>query len=413
MKKVVIIFKKELKDTLRDKRTLMTMLLLPLVLYPVIFSVISGITQSQTKKSMAKTLEIGYWDYGQIEKLRNSFEEIELISVNRFDEFMQVESLLTADETNKADSLISTLVLTKKLDAFVLVDSEFNSKLDSNLAGLVKLFYNSTTDENITRSRIQAVLDIYKEDLLKKRFAAQHLDRSFAEGIIVDKIDTAPEKQRIGKFVGGFLPYFFIIFCFMGSMYPAIDLGAGEKERGTIETILVSPATRKEILFGKIGVIMLTGIFSALISILGILLTVNFIEFIPTEILDIVYGLLSPKNIIMILVLLLPLSLFFASFLFSMSIYAKSYKEAQSIITPMIVVVIMPAIIGLLPGIELNHITALIPVLNVSLVTKDLIGGTLDYIYMVEALITLTLMAGIGILFSVYWFGKEGNILRG
>jgi sodium transport system permease protein len=224
---------------------------------------------------------------------------------------------------------------------------------------------------------------------------------------------VASPKERFGKTVGGMVPYFFVIFCFMGAMYPAIDLAAGEKERGTMETLLTAPVSRFQILLGKFAVVVLTGILSAAVSMLGIYVAVLQVKEIPPELLAMIMGILDVQTIVLVLSLLLPLTVFFAAFLLSLSIFAKSYKEAQSLISPLTFVVILPMMVGLMPGIELDPVTALIPVLNVSLATKEIIAGTIKPLLLAEVYISLVALASVSLWGCAKWFEREETIFRG
>jgi sodium transport system permease protein len=110
--------------------------------------------------------------------------------------------------------------------------------------------------------------------------------------------------------------------------------------------------------------------------------------------------------------LLVPLAVFFAAGLLSISIFARSFKEAQSLMTPLSIVVIMPVVIGLMPGIKLDATTALIPVLNVSLASKDIIAGTISYGLMAEVYGSLVVLAALSLYGCARWFGRESTIFR-
>ncbi|MDH5806005.1 MAG: ABC transporter permease subunit, partial [Gemmatimonadota bacterium] len=220
-------------------------------------------------------------------------------------------------------------------------------------------------------------------------------------------------KEVLGKNVGGFLPYMFVIFMFTGAMYAGIDLSAGEKERGTLETLLSSPASRLEIVLGKFVVVAAVGIASALISMTGLYVAVRFgFEEIPEEIMEVVWEVLNVKVIAMIASLLLPLAAFFSALILALAVQAKSFREAQSTLTPLSIVVILPVVIGILPGMELNAVTALVPILNVSLATKDVIAGTIDPLYLSLAYISLFALASASIAFCVFWFNREETLFR-
>jgi len=223
--------------------------------------------------------------------------------------------------------------------------------------------------------------------------------------------NIATEKEMIGKIAGGILPYIFIAFGFAGCMYPAIDLFTGEKERGTIETILTTPVLRWQILFGKMGVVILSGFIAATFALLGLFLSFEFLDISKNkEMHEIILSILSVRFIISLFILLFPLIVFFAGIMTPIAVYAKSFKEAQSIITPLNILVFLPAMVGFFPGIELNLTTACIPVVNVVLATKDLIAGTLDIGLFSISFGVMFLIAFASVLFSYKQYGKESNI---
>jgi sodium transport system permease protein len=195
-------------------------------------------------------------------------------------------------------------------------------------------------------------------------------------------------------------------------MYPAIDLFTGEKERGTIETLLTTPVARWQILFGKMGVVVLSGLMASLSALFGLFLSIEVFQLVEDkELLSIIHSILSPGFIFMLFSLLLPLTVFFAGVMIPISIYTKSFKEAQSIITPLNIVMVLPAMVGFFPGIELNGITACIPVVNVVLATKELIAGTLDIGLLSLSFFVMVLLALTAIFVSYKRFDKETNII--
>jgi sodium transport system permease protein len=200
----------------------------------------------------------------------------------------------------------------------------------------------------------------------------------------------------------------------MGAMYPAIDLAAGEKERGTLETLLVSPASRSEFVAGKYLVVLTTGIVAALLSMFSLTLSLNYmmnnlIGDIASELIRLQFNL---EMVILIILIILPLAGIFASLLLSVSIFARSFKEAQSYITALNMLIILPAFISFLPGIEIDYKLALIPVINVSLIIKNAIAGTVEWNYVVVAFISTLILAVIALFFCKKWFERESVIFR-
>jgi sodium transport system permease protein len=276
--------------------------------------------------------------------------------------------------------------------------------------GSVEFYYESTNEG--VENRIVSVFDAYENKIIDERLTKVNIDKALINPVNIAHKDVATVQEKIGKYAGGLIPYVFIIFCFIGAMYPAIDLFTGEKERMTIETILTTPAKRIQILTGKMVVVVLTGIMSALLAIVGLFLGLNFAETLPTQLLDVAGDILQVNFIVLLLTMLIPLTIFFGGILIPISIYAKSFKEAQSIITPINIVVIVPAIVGMLPGVELSLQTAAIPVVNIALATKEIIAGTIDYGLLSIVYASLILIAVASVAFSVRYFSKENNILR-
>lgn len=396
MKKIVIVFKKELKDILRDRRTIIFMIAIPLLVFPVLISIASGMIMSQAKEAQERTLQIGLLTYGNASGFRQ----------------MLLDRKDVALQENLDQEQGTAYVKQGDLDALIVFDKEFDRNVEARSQGSVKLYTKVTEEGEIERERVLELLREFEETLLAKRFQEMDLDESIIKTIDIEEQNLATEKERLAEAVGGFLPYLFIIFCFTGSMYPAIDLAAGEKERGTLETLLTSPVDRFQILMGKFGVVVLTGIFSALVAMLGLYVGISRMTKIPPELLNTIMSILEVKSILILLSLLLPLSIFFAGILLSLSIYARSYKEAQSIISPMMFVVIIPAFIGLLPGFELTMTTALIPILNVSLATKAIIAETITLPLLLTVYVSLILFALVSIYLCSKIYGRESAIFR-
>lgn len=396
MKAILTIFKKEWIDTLRDRRTIIAMVIIPLLLIPVMIGIVTKIAISQAKKAEQKVIKLGVISRGNAS-----------VFVGKLSEMGDFELIMDFPEDS-----VKSFIRNGTLDAALIFARNFDDEIRAQRSGKLDMYYESTADENISRRRIRNLVEEIRRDLLARRFAELNLDESVIETVDLVENDVASEQEKIGKFIGGFLPYMFVIFCFMGAMYPAIDLGAGEKERGTLETLLASPASRLEILLGKFGVVALTGLTSAGLAIVGIYLGIRQVADIPEEILSTLLGLLEVKAIVTLLSLLLPLTVFFGAILLGLSIFAKSFKEAQSIITPLNIVVILPAAVGLFPGIELNFVTALIPVLNVSLATREILAGTATLGSLIPVYLSLFLLAGVSLWVCSKWFGREETIFR-
>jgi sodium transport system permease protein len=396
MKTVITVFKKELIDTIRDRRTIMFMIIIPLLLFPVLFKIMFSVQEKQAKKAEEKTLRVACVDRG---------------NAARFVAMLEERDDLTLVADVPLDS-ITAFVEEERVDGVFVVDDDFDEVVADLDPGRIDFYFKSTDEKRIIRNRLTDIVDEYEEEIIDARFERLELDEDVVDGVDLKQHNVASMKEQFGKQVGGFLPYIFILFCFMGAMYPAIDLGAGEKERGTLETLLTAPVNRFHILLGKFGVIVLTGILSAVVSMVGLYAGLRQSKELPPEIFDTIVKILGADTILTIFSLLLPLTVFFAGVLLSVSLSAKSFKEAQSLITPLNLAVIVPAAVGMVPGISMNFKTALIPVLNVSLATKEIIAGTMTTSNLVVVYASLAFYAILSLWGSVLWFKRESTIFR-
>jgi sodium transport system permease protein len=394
---IFTIFKKELIDTLRDKRTLMAMVIIPLLVFPLIMTVFTSISKSYSKDLADKTLKVGVVEGTEKNEI---LAYVDILQQSDKVELIYYKDTVEIKKEIKEDNLHFGMVF----------PADFNSKLSNNGTGEVKIFHNST--KMGYKQQMDLILEMKIKGLDSLRLQKLEVTEENITPIKLDYQDVASDKEKIGKIAGGILPYFFIIFCFIGCMYPSIDLFTGEKERGTIETILTVPVTRVQLLIGKMGVVVASGLLAATLALVGLFVTIKMGTVIEDpKLLEVITGILSAEFILTLYLLLIPLTIFFAGIMIPIAVYAKSFKEAQSIITPLNMVVILPAMVGFFPGIELNLTTSLIPVVNIVLSTKEIIAGTINYGYLGIVFVSSAVLAGIAIYISHKQYSKETNVV--
>ena len=395
---LLAVVKKELIDSLRDRRTLLAMILVPLLAFPILGIGVVSFARSKAEEANAKILKVAV-----VDPMHDSGVADHLAG----------QPGLDIEQTSDVSQLPHR-IKDEGLDAAVVVDPTFRQNLQKNQPGGVTLIYRSSEDFEVSKRRIQTGLDALEHDILADRFKNAGLDPSFVRGIDVQEHDITAVRERIGKLLGGLLPYVFIAFCFTGCMYPAIDLAAGEKERGTLETLLTAPLTRRTLVLGKFIVVALAGVLSAILAMVSLWFTVTYggIEGLPKGALDAVVELLDPVAIAAVLALLVPLSAFFAAVLLMLSVYARTYKEAVSIISPLILVVFVPTLPAMLPGTKLTAMTALVPILNVSLATRELLADTAQPAHIALVFASLVALAAASLVACTRWFAREDIVFR-
>lgn len=391
MKTILTVIRKEFLDLFRDKRTLISAILVPAIAFPIIIIGIVKLQVNLLEKEKAKQLKITLINApGTFEEDIFAGENVKIFDL----------SLETAKQK----------IINDSLDAVLTFQNDFSTQISQLKSGEINLYYKSTN--KTVYKRISKYLEYYKTKILNARLKKMSISNEIIEPLKISEIDIAPPKEQIGELLGGILPYMFIIFAFMGCMVPAFSLITGEKESGTMETLLTVPASRTKILFAKMITIALFGLTAAFVSILGMVAAMKFLPNIQGDLLSVIRDLVNPKFILMLIVMLIPLSFFFGGLLSAIVVRANSYKEAQSYVSPLMIVIIIPAMIALMPGISLNWTTVWIPILNISLATKEIISETISLPMYFTIIFSLILIAVIALYTSLKQFTKEGMVLK-
>lgn len=394
---IFTIFKKELKDTLRDRRTLVMMLVIPILVFPVIMNIFVSVSAAFSEAAANEEINIGFigkkegYLYRQLDMLPDAYGAKKILL---FKDSLELKDAIRRDS----------------IQLGIMSSYQLDEEMARHKPSKVKLLFNAT--EIGMKERGDRYMELIQSIARQERYIDLNLKESVLTPFELTNENVASDQEMIGKLAGGFLPYIFIAFGFIGCMYPAIDLFTGEKERGTIETLLTTPVSRLQILFGKMGVVVLSGLLAASAALVGLFLSIEFLDVVENEeLLGIIHGMLSPKFILLLFFLLIPLTVFFAGVMIPIAVYAKSFKEAQSIITPLNIIMVLPAMVGFFPGISLSVITACIPVINVVLATKELVAGTLDTGLLILSFMVMLSLAVLAVFISYKRFDKETNII--
>lgn len=389
------IIRKELLDTLRDHRTIVTMLVVPLAVIPIAVFLLGKMGEGATTTD-ANVVRVGIVSHGNAQDFEWGL---------RTDERAVVFRVETESEAQR-------LVKDDLLDAAVIFDSAFDAHVASLQMGEVSVLYNHYGSP-AERRRVQEFLRAYEQELVSARFASLSAPSEWARALRLDEHEITRADEVLARMLAGLLPYMVIIFCFLGCMYPALDLGAGEKERRTMETLLSAPTSRLEIALGKFAVVTMIGYASACVALLAILLGLLPHAGAQSSLISAMWSVFSPGHLSMLLLLLLPLTMFFAAVLLAVSVYARSFKEAQSIITPLTFVAIFPAGLALIPSIDFGIGTAVVPVLNVSLAMKSVATGGMAFLPVLISFVTLVILAAIALKVCAAFFEREAVVFRG
>lgn len=356
------IFKKEMIDILRDKKTIFMMIILPLLLYPILMVGASSIMSMSINKMEQTTVNIAF----------NNNPSDNLINIlNKTNEYDEAKvNIIKVDDYKEA-------LDNETLDAYVEINE--NNDIQS-----YKIYTNSSKNNSYTaEKRIKEALDEYKEEIVEMNLAQEGLDaQKTLEPITCETLDIAKNEEIAGNILGQILPFILIIGVLLGSIYPAIDVMAGEKERGTLETLFTLPISNLELVMGKYMAVSFCAVVTAFLNIISILISIGFMTLtagIANEMgipkFDFTQ-MIFPGIITMICIGL------FAMVVSAISMcvcsLAKSFKDAQNYITPVMLIIMIPSYVSMIPNIELDGFTSTIPVVNISLLIKSVLSFKFD-----------------------------------
>jgi sodium transport system permease protein len=391
------VFRKEMLEVLRDRKTLVFMIVLPLALMPLIMRLFTGYMIEAEKKAATETISYAVFGAEHLPGLEDALADTPGFQIV---ELGSPEELASALEDERVE-----------LGVVVPEPEDPEAQLE------VELHFDNAKLTSKVKSRAKAPLDVVADARRRARLEAAGIEGFDAQAAVLEPIviverGTATARERLGEAFGGILPYMLIPFCFLGALYPAIDLGAGEKERGTLETLLLAPVPRSRIVLGKFLVVFITGVVAALLTVLGL---GGWLAIEGPSLggdLGEVLGTIGALDLFLVAAMLLPTTAMFAALLLCISIYAKSFKEAQSYAAPLNLLVILPAVFAMLPGVELDWKWAMVPVTNVALAIKELVKGTIDYTMLLAILGSTTVVAGALLWATTKWFQRESVLFR-
>ncbi len=260
--------------------------------------------------------------------------------------------------------------------------------------------------------RVHWLLDRWKSELKKTRFIRRGIDAEFDDpfAIAEPKSSDTTDPEKIAEMVIRIFPFMLVMWSLAGALYPAVDLCAGEKERGTMETLLISPAGREEIVLGKFLTIWMFSSASALLNLFSMGITTwLFRALLP-------HGTFPIGAVFWCILLSLPLSALFSAICLAVGAYARSSKEGQYYLMPLFLVTMPLVFLTLAPGVELNPVYSLIPVTGVALLMQKLMMSpslaTVPWLYFIPVLAPIALYSGLALRWAIDQFQREEVLFR-
>lgn len=378
LNKIGPLFKREMTDIFRDKKTLFMMVVLPILLYPLMVVGMTMLMSAITMNQQETVYKISMEDVPAQDALKALCQEQMEMEPEDEDRALtyELEFVELAQLEDESGKLTQEEALQNKLiEAYVTYDA----KQDKTYI----VHYLGASDESQTAERAMLdLLELYEKRLQSEKLAQLSLDEDeIMHPVHYRSENMSSNEQTMGNVMGQMLPMMIIVSIMMGAMYPAIDVTAGERERGTLETLLTLPVSNFELIMSKFLAVSVIACVSAFFNVLSMGAAFGFMFAYMAESvggLEINLASFIPAVLFTILVML-----FFAMFVTAVSmcvcVFAKSFKEANNYITPVMLVFMFASLVTMVPGVELDAVTAAIPIVNISLMIAKLFTFTYDY----------------------------------
>jgi sodium transport system permease protein len=420
---VWVIFRREVRDQARDRRTLFMIFVLPILLYPMLSLGVLKLQESFGEQQRTVLL-VGAANLPETPPLLNARRDG--FAPDLFDtpaEAGRLKVKLPESEQGWLDpGFRKRAIRAGVADAILPIPAEIRQRLATIEAERLPIYYDSTDEQSQdSYLRLREVLSRWKEAVVANRRERDKLPPSYTDPFQIKAEDEAGESEQGVTLWAKLFPFLLVMMSLTGAFYPAIDLCAGEKERGTMETLLISPASRAEIVLGKFFTIMLASVLSALLNMIsmgltGIQLARQIGAMKPVDPDHLSAGLAPPtlSSAFWMILLLIPLAVFFSAVCLALAVLARSMKEGQYYMTPLYLICMPLIFLTLAPGIELTLFYSLVPVTGVSLLLRALILG--DYHvagqYFLPVLVTTVVYGAVALRWAIDQFQREDVLFR-
>ncbi|HHV63348.1 MAG TPA: ABC transporter permease [Firmicutes bacterium] len=356
---------KEMLDTIRDRRTLLAMIVIPLVLMPAMVVGLPALMERQERsveKTVSRIVISGQENAPGLVKAARAAGNIDIVAPTR----SPMRDLRAG-----------------KVDLVVEVQPGFEERVVREEKTGLKIFYEGTRrNSDIARARFLSVFNAYSQQVVATRLARRNIDPAILLIGNVEAQNMASKQKMGGFFLAMILPMMIGIWAAVGGMYTAIDVAAGEKERGTLEVLVVAPPSRRSLVFGKYLAVLTVSTITVIMTVVSMLAAIKVAgpAIFPRSAGEMEISI-PPASAALILLGAFLLASIISAIEIAVSIFARSFKEAQNYITPIYILVMLPGFLTqfTVGGGQPAWWTFVIPVLNALQVFKELLMGTVNW----------------------------------
>ncbi len=397
------IYFKEFKDILRDRRTVLSAVLLPILITPLMMVGIGGFAERQIASIKEKPTNVGW--------------------IGTSDGAGTKANLLTMPNVKVSDldndtAIAFEILRSKGFDVVVVIPEDFEKRLDAvvanqdSIAPVIGIYSDRTREKSGFSATL--VINAFEQARLQRVgeiLTGFGLKPSTIKPFEFERFNVADAEKSSKAGLASILPYLLIIMVLSGAVYPAIDMTAGEKERGTLETLLVSAVSRADIVLGKFLTVFSIALITAALQLISMAITFRNSSKIAPALASEMPFILTISDVILLTFTIIPLAVMFSAILMVIAIFAKSYREAQTYVMPLMFVVIFASMMSLFPS-EPSQMISVIPVMNVSLLLKQSLVGQMEMMSLILTMCSNIFISIVALFLVFRMFRKESVLFR-
>ncbi|WP_352419810.1 ABC transporter permease [Proteiniborus sp.] len=388
IKYAMIVLKKELKDTFRDKKTIFSSIIIPILIFPIMAFAL-GFSTSEIINDEQKPVDIALITNGET-KLETYFRETGQINI------------INTDDPDKALEDLT-------VKAIVKIEEGFDNKIESGTMGNVEVIYDQSSQKSdMATSRLNRIIESYSQAITNERLKAIGVDLEALKAVSIKSTSVSKDGGMGLMIFSMIFPMLITIYSAISGLATATDLGAGEKERQTLEPLLTTKASRLSILGGKFFAVFISGVIGTVASLIGFFIASKMNpDFLGT-------GVALPLTPILVIgVFCAGLNLIFSGLELTISFYARNFKEAQTYLAPLSVILLIPAYMTMyLDGKAVPEVYFHIPIINTIAIIKEALVQIIDPVHILIVLGWTLVYIFASLFLTVNMFKKESVIFR-
>ena len=390
-----VVFRKEFREVFREARTRFALIISPLLITPLILALVGTMARKQVTDAQKETITVAFVNLDKAPSVRNILRgapNVEIVETGRADAEAQIKS--------------------RKVKAAAILPDDAEQQIkDQHPVTVTILLDKGSQSSQEGASRLNSLFEERGKRLVASRLMENGLSQQLATPFDTEQEGVGGGSSASTLLLATFLPYVLAVSTLMGGVYLANDSVAGEKERGTLETLLVSPASRRDLVLGKFMAVASVSLVSCLLSLAGFVwpfyVKLPFFSWMTKEGLS-----LHPISVLAMLLVQIPLAVLGAGILLTISTFARNQKEAQTYLAPILLIVTVLAMTTMFLKAETPLFWTLVPVANAAMVVKQALEGVTNLPFLIGASAASLLYATAAVMFAAHAFQKESILLK-